>query len=188
MEHYYQTLEGENWFNYEDFYSYVIDNLQSGSNMVEVGSWIGRSIVYFAVESIRKNKDIKCYCVDIWSPYSEIPTHKLFENDEIYKTFLSNTENVRKNVEPIRKTSSLASEQFENESLDFVFIDAAHDLDNVLLDINLWLPKVKKTGIIGGHDYYLGNDVFKAVNTIFPKNIIEINGPCWFVSLKNMYK
>lgn len=38
-------------------------------------------------------------------------------------------------------------------SLDFVFIDADHSYDGCRADIDAWLPKVKRGGWIGGHDY-----------------------------------
>jgi len=40
-----------------------------------------------------------------------------------------------------------------DKSLDLVFIDGLHDFRNVTLDLNLWLPKVRKGGILCGHDY-----------------------------------
>ena len=50
-------------------------------------------------------------------------------------------------------TSEAASNQFDNESLDMVIIDALHDYDHVKQDLTLWLPKVRRGGIITGHDY-----------------------------------
>lgn len=40
------------------------------------------------------------------------------------------------------------------ESLDFVYIDACHDFDFVVQDIVEWAKRVKKGGIVAGHDYY----------------------------------
>lgn len=53
----------------------------------------------------------------------------------------------------IRDTSLGVSEKFGNEKLDFVYIDADHSYPAVLSDIARWYPKVRKGGIIGGHDF-----------------------------------
>ena len=41
----------------------------------------------------------------------------------------------------------------EDESLDFVYIDARHDRASVEEDMRLWWPKIRKHGILAGHDY-----------------------------------
>jgi hypothetical protein len=54
--------------------------------------------------------------------------------------------------------SVTASRLFNNSSIDLLFIDAGHTYNEVYQDIELWLPKVKKGGIICGHDcqeYYI---------------------------------
>lgn len=49
--------------------------------------------------------------------------------------------------------SEMVSRFFLERSLDMVFIDAAHDYGSIRTDIVSWLPKVKKGGLICGHDY-----------------------------------
>jgi len=182
MEHYYHSLSGENWFDYKSFYSFAINQLPNNSNMAEIGSWLGRSISYFAVESIIKNKQIKCYCIDIWKPYSEIPNHAFFENDLAYNQFLSNIEPIKNIVTPKRGESSEVCKEFNDQFFDFIFIDAAHDYDNVLKDLNSWYPKLKNNGLIGGHDWHHG-PVVQAVNDFFAnkKDKIKTNGNCWYI-------
>lgn len=55
--------------------------------------------------------------------------------------------------EIIRKSSEEASKAFEDESLDFVFLDGDHTYEGVKLDLQCWYDKVKKGGIFSGHDY-----------------------------------
>jgi predicted O-methyltransferase YrrM len=43
---------------------------------------------------------------------------------------------------------------FEDESLDFIFIDGDHRFDAIMMDIICWVPKIRKNGIIIIHDYY----------------------------------
>jgi hypothetical protein len=54
----------------------------------------------------------------------------------------------------IRKTSMEAVKDFEDESLDFVYIDGHHGFKYIAEDLWEWSKKVKKGGIICGHDYF----------------------------------
>jgi hypothetical protein len=58
-----------------------------------------------------------------------------------------------KNYTLIRKYSSEALTDFEDNSLDFVYIDANHDFPNFIYDLHYWLKKVRIGGIMSGHDY-----------------------------------
>jgi len=53
----------------------------------------------------------------------------------------------------LRDESKHASDRFLDESFDFVFIDGDHTYDGVLADLNHWWPKIKRGGILSGHDY-----------------------------------
>ena len=72
-------------------------------------------------------------------------------------------------------TSEEASKSFSDNSLDFVYIDADHVYKSVKQDLELWYPKVRKYGILAGHDYvdrvckYGVFGVKKAVNEMVDK-------------------
>jgi len=53
----------------------------------------------------------------------------------------------------IREYSMAASERFEDESLDFVYIDGNHSEPYVSQDIETWTRKVRKGGVVSGDDY-----------------------------------
>jgi len=55
---------------------------------------------------------------------------------------------------PMHMTSEEASLLVPDGSLDFVYIDGNHTFDYVMLDLILWGRKVRKGGLIAGHDYY----------------------------------
>lgn len=91
--------------------------------------------------------------------------------------------------------NEFGEDQFDDESLDFVFIDGDHTFDNVMLDIILWSRKVKKGGIVAGHDYYhhRAGGVVPAVNKYTEQHGVELNiipryngghkddkAPCWY--------
>ena len=101
----------------------------------------------------------------------------------LYDEFIRNIEPIKHIVNPVRMDSILAAATYADKSLDFVFIDGAHNYESVKADIQAWLPKVKIGGFIGGHDY--GNDepenvngVKKAVDEKFNKDITVYN-PGW---------
>lgn len=190
MQHFYQNIHG--WFTFPFLYSSIVDNFYDGSHFVEVGAWKGKSASYMAVEIINSGKNIKFDCVDTWAGSEEHLDPKsnfyepIFENgkDGLYNHFIDNMKPVEKYYKPIRLPSVDASHLYEDNSLDFVFIDAAHDYDNVLQDIIHWYPKVKSsTGIIAGHDYTWCDDVKRAVHFFFNPmdySVIETEG-CWMV-------
>jgi hypothetical protein len=57
------------------------------------------------------------------------------------------------NIDMRREFSMDALRSVADNSLDFVYIDGAHDFDNVMMDIICWTKKVKIGGIVSGHDY-----------------------------------
>lgn len=180
------------WFNYEEFYSWVVDKFPENSTFIEVGCWRGRSAMYM-VESFMNKKKIHFYCVDTWessaveylTPFvaqgqmGEGGNAELYNND-LFADFLHNMESVSHYFTPLRMPSLEASKLFSDQSVDFVFIDASHDYDDVKADIIAWLPKIKKGGIISGHDYniHIYKEVCKAVDEIFEKK--ETLGDVWY--------
>jgi len=182
MEHFYKNL-GENWFTYPELYTYIVNKFPTNSHFVEVGTWKGMSAAYMAVEIINSGKNIKFDCVDTWDfvpSQTEIPLH-MFDN--LYEVFLKNIEPVKHQINPVKALSWDGAAFYKDNSLDFIFIDAAHDYESVKKDINAWYPKVKKEGIIGGHDYTWCDDVRRAVNEFFKNKTIYESEGCWFVLL-----
>ena len=147
-----------------------------------------------AVEIINSNKQIQFDCIDTWEgseehldPQGEVFEPELLTNkDWIWDCFNKNVKPVNKIIHPIRKPSLEAVHLYVDNSLDFVFIDAAHDYENVTKDIEAWFPKVKtNTGIISGHDYAWGPEVKKAVDDFFQPRELKVKEQegCWVVDL-----
>lgn len=57
---------------------------------------------------------------------------------------------------PMRSTSEAAAPLFNDGVFDFVYVDACHDVAHARQDIALWFPKVKRGGILAGHDWLDG--------------------------------
>jgi len=135
--------------------------------MVEVGSYQGESTIIFA-ENIKTLKTL--YAVDPWmNGYAPGDVC----SDEYPMDIVESNFNVRIKDYPQISKQKTTSEEFsktiEDGSLDFVYIDGDHQYESCKKDLELWVPKVKKGGIIAGHDYlaicFLG--VVNAVNESF---------------------
>lgn len=63
------------------------------------------------------------------------------------------------------------------DALDFIYIDGNHEYESVKKDIELYFPRVKKGGILGGHDFW-GNEVgvCKAVVEFVNANNLRLYG------------
>lgn len=180
MEHYYQNI-GENWFTYPEFYSSVVKNFPDDSRFVEVGCWRGRSACFLGVEIHNSGKKISLDCVDTWKGSEEHIGYSILEDDGLYKEFLGNIEPIKHIINPLRMTSLEASSLYEDESLDFVFLDASHKYEDIKMDMEAWYPKVKKGGIFSGHDYPTWQEVVKAVDEFFHTRKLDFSSKeyCW---------
>ncbi len=134
---------------------------KSGKKNV-IGCEVGVMKGIHALETLN-NLDIKkLYLVDPYLPYIDGDGYikkKIVFDKKIAHRNLSN-----RNVDFIYKASKKACKQFEDNTLDFVYIDANHSFKHVFEDIDCWYPKVVDGGVIGGHDFDTKhNDVILAV-------------------------
>jgi len=181
MKHYYHNI-GENWFSYPKLYSAAVEYFQAKSNFYEIGSWKGRSSVYMGVEIINSGKEHSFTCVDTWSGCEFTKDNDAIKDKTLYSEFLKNIKPLNGIITPIKSTSLEAAKLVPDSSLDFCFIDASHDYDNVIADIKAWFPKVKLGGVIAGHDYPEWEGVKKAVDEFFGNNIFSIYD-CWIYQI-----
>lgn len=151
----------------------------------KVGVEVGVAQGVYLRDLCRRNPTMKFYGVDPWIPY------KGYSDYTLEKTFHNLEEGVKKymagltNYEMIREFSMDAVKRFEDNSLDFVYIDANHSDPWVSEDIREWTKKVRPGGIVAGHDYIspemdgfpINYDVKDAIQRYVKEN--DINP--WFV-------
>jgi predicted O-methyltransferase YrrM len=114
--------------------------------MVEVGCWAGESTSIFAPYVS------KLYAVDPWMPgYDDNDTASALMGKDVEDAFDFRV-SLFPHVKKMKMTSEKASCDFENGSIDVVYIDACHTYEAVKADIGFWLPKIRNGGIISGHD------------------------------------
>lgn len=156
---------------------------------VEVGTDHGQ----YAQQLCEGIPDLGLFCVDPWVAYTE--GHDVKTQEDVNKIYEEAVERLRPYFcTLLRSTSMDAVSLFEDNSLDFVFVDGNHSYDYVLEDITEWYKKVKPGGIIAGHDYKVDpvNDygVIEAVekfttdNNISPWFVLHAGGKlvdCWMI-------
>tara|TARA_B110000285_G_scaffold39363_1_gene42871 strand:- start:630 stop:1214 length:585 start_codon:yes stop_codon:yes gene_type:complete len=190
IEHFYNNIQG--WFGFKDLYDLALSKNSNKSHFIEVGVWKGKSSAYMATEIANSGKKIKFDCIDIWKGSEEHfdPNSPTFESNLItnpkylYELFLDNMKPVEGYFKAIKGYSLEVVNKYEDETLDFIFIDASHDYDNVFADITEWYKKLKPNGIMAGDDYSWCDPVKKAAHDYFnPLNIKiqEANG-CWIIN------
>jgi len=166
VKHFYEEIEG--WFQFSKPYLEAVASARDGAVFVELGCWKGRSASFMGVEIVNSGKAIEFNCVDHWKGSDDVHLADT-EIKNIAKIFRANMKRIDGlNLVIHRSESPAAAEKFADESCDFVWIDAGHDYASVLADINAWLPKVKRGGVIGGDDYPM-DGVGQAVREVFPK-------------------
>ena len=174
LEHFYEKIDG--WFDFQEIYSEMVNRFSDHSHFVEVGSWLGKSTSYMGVEILNSGKKIKFDCIDTWEGSKNFIDENFYKTDRNpYDIFTENISSVKNYIHPIQGKSKDIVSNYNDESLDFVFIDAGHDYESVITDIKNWYPKVKNNGIIAGHDYIGYTDVKKAVDEFFGENNIRLH-------------
>ena len=88
----------------------------------------------------------------------------------------------KKQCDYIQLDSLTASKYFMDNAFDFVYLDGSHKYDTVVREIVAYLPKVKKYGYLGGHDFN-NKEVSKAVFDTLNYNDIN-DGEDWFIIKK----
>ena len=117
------------------------------------GAEIGVEQGLYAEMLCKANPDLRLYAIDAWRAYRGYRDHVSQDKlDNFYKATMYRL--APYDCEIIREFSMDAVKQTPDDSLDFVYIDGNHELPYVINDIIEWSKKVRKGGIVSGHDYY----------------------------------
>ena len=145
-------------FDFAGIYHDITSRASDGAVFVEVGVSLGRSALYLASRIRRSGKKIRLYAVDRWDGWlntecqSEAPPT---EAEDVFGQFIGNMRRAGDEdvIFPLKMLSEQAASLFENGTLDFVFLDSDLRYEAVRRDLEAWFPKVKRRGVLGGHDY-----------------------------------
>jgi hypothetical protein len=118
---------------------------------VEVGVFKG----HYSEVLLDANPDLELFCVDPWQMYVGYDERQYRKNPNLmrdaYREALDKL--THRNTHILRQSSMDAVKLFGESELDFCYIDGNHEFRHVADDIGEWSKRVKRGGIIAGHDF-----------------------------------
>lgn len=167
--------------------------LINAETICEIGVRDGVHLKHLMVPCVKQ-----AFAVDIWKDTGLISENDERVSQDIIDSQLKLVLDMASNdsrIKIIKDFSVSAAQSFSDEYFDFVYIDADHTEDAVSKDILAWWTKVRKGGILAGHDYspaivtYPDNIVLKfgvieAVNKFVKNNNLNLHvdtEQSWFI-------
>jgi len=145
--------------------NYILE-LLAKFNMTK-GAEIGVGEGRYSEVMFKKIPNLELLCVDIWEIGEDKANLRLGQSkvERNYRHALQRLSQFSE-AKIIKGKSMDIVRDIPYESLDFVYIDANHQFDFVMQDIFEWSKRVKKGGLVAGHDYIRtkGFGVIEAVN------------------------
>lgn len=182
--------EVEPWVGHENFNA--VNKVLTDHNMFinNLGCEVGVRHGVFSEYLLKKNHNLSMFLVDPYTSYEDVHhTYTAEEQLEIKDSAMFRLEPYGKRAHWLYLTSVVASQHIANSSLDFVFIDANHDYQDVKADLAAWWPKVRKNGLFCGHDFNM-DGVNKAVREFASepnRDIHHISHPVdvWYIFMRD---
>lgn len=149
--------DGGNTYRWQTIERWV--NLNQWKTGAELGVWYGETFKHL----ITHCPNLSLIGVDLYEqqpdnpgPQKYIPGEDghVWTHEAYYQEMIEFCSQYPDRTTLIKSSTIDASRQVEDDSLDFVFIDADHSTEGVDQDIIHWSPKVKKGGYIIGHDIH----------------------------------
>ena len=180
-------------FNSKDVYSQSLIHLINISfNHDIVGLEVGTYNAQNLCTLIQQCPNFKTfYGVDSFTPYTNllinnydgVTPHIVVDEKNMKYIELTAFHNIEysglsEKIIILKDSSENASKQIEDNSLDFIFLDAYSNKEDVIKDLSFWYPKLKTGGIFSGHDESI-SVVMEGVNFFRDKEFITSTMSCF---------
>jgi predicted O-methyltransferase YrrM len=134
----------------------VLEKLSPGSNILEIGTFVGTSLVGF----LEHTKGTRATVIDTWTPYRETNQKEdtvvmKVDFGTIEETFYKNTERYRDRITVLKGSSreKLLELVVAQQKFEFVYIDGSHKCLDVYLDACLAWQLLSPGGYMVFDDY-----------------------------------
>lgn len=136
------------WIGHIPFAFWIVDALRP-RGVVELGTHNGCSYGAFLQAVSVLGLPASCYAVDTWKG----DAHAGYYGEEVYQDLLAYHDSHYGGFSRLlRMTFDEALTYFSDGSIDLLHVDGLHTYEAVSHDLETWLPKVSKHGLILMHD------------------------------------
>jgi predicted O-methyltransferase YrrM len=187
--------DSHNWFGNDNAHTLrsIIYDIQP-KYILEMGSWTGAgSTLYIA----KNAPEAQIVCIDHWSRDMNDYVQDEFNLNQVkelwpqisvlWETFLVNLWEHKHHITPLRMKTVDGLKLLSSLNIPFnlIYIDAHHDYDSVLHDIEISHKNWPNAVIVG--DDYTWQTVRSAVHHYADNNNLEVvvNGNCWYYLKRN---
>ncbi|HEX8903209.1 MAG TPA: class I SAM-dependent methyltransferase [Longimicrobiaceae bacterium] len=167
------------WFDWRRFYEEQLLALPHGATVVEIGVFLGRSVIFLAQAMKAARKDLHLFAVHTFagSPGDPAVLQATEAHGSPRAAFEANlaAAGVDDVVTVLPCTSACAARAFAEGSVDLVFLDGDHAEDALAADLLAWLPKVGRGGMLAGHDIDTYDTVGRALDRVLGRGRYAID-------------
>jgi hypothetical protein len=178
------------WYTYPHLHDRMLADAPDGALFVELGVFVGKSIIGLLEKADRLGKNIRVVGVDHFAgspeftganpvyffnlPFKEAP------DGFLAMAAVQNLRDYANRAQILVSDTIRAADLFANGSVYAVTVDAGHEETDVVDDITAWYSKVMPGGWIGGDDYGPGfPGVMKAVDRMLPEAFTTLSENWW---------
>lgn len=180
----YKDIPGYSGFLF--LYQDAVKHFDTNATFVEVGVALGHSLAFLLEKRGEAGHTGRTYAVDPFLGFARNGEQQdVLGGEPCPGDFTLFLDQMKKHAPRelekamvLRLTSAEAARLFDNGTVHFCLIDAAHDAASVEEDIRAWLPKIAPGGWLAGDDHephYPGVEI--ACRKIFGEGGYEILGP-----------
>lgn len=158
--------------DYAPFYERLVEEAPPGAIIVEVGCYLGRSLCHLGTVAKAANKGLRIFGFDHCEGESGGMDGVVQRNVNILGLGDTVVFEKWKSVEAVVT--------FEDETVWCAFLDDGHLHEEVASGVDAWMPKVRKDGILAGHDAIF-HTVWETVKAKLPSVCHDpLWRDCWF--------
>jgi predicted O-methyltransferase YrrM len=111
--------------------------------------------------------------VDLWSHqanYEDVANVDEQQQSDIMADAMNRLKEFSDKIQVCKNYTTVCSERFSDGYFDFIYVDARHDYVGAREDMVTWWPKLKRGGIMAGHDY------------LDAQEVADLSGQNWSIS------